>query len=151
MRRREMILATTAALVGAAPHQPQTFTYKKLAGCEIKLDVFRAPGNAPKPVAVWIHGGALIFGSRQKSPNSPLVRTLLNAGFTLVSIDYRLAPETKLPGIFDDVSDAFQCIRTNAESVGIDPKRAVVCGGSAGGYLTLMTGFALSPRPKALA
>ena len=79
-----------------------------------------------------------------------MLRSLLRAGFSVVSIDYRLAPETKLPGIFDDVSDAFQWIRTNAKRFGIDPNQAVVCGSSAGGYLTLMTGFALTPRPKAL-
>jgi Esterase/lipase len=79
-----------------------------------------------------------------------VVRTLLDAGFSVASIDYRLAPETKLPGILDDVRDAFRWLRRNAKTLGIDPSRAVVCGGSAGGYLTLMTGFALNPRPKAL-
>jgi acetyl esterase/lipase len=150
MRRREMIALSTAALLRAASSEPQTFTYKKVAGCEIKLGVFSAPGNTPKPVAVWIHGGALIFGSRQKSPNSPVVRSLLNAGFSVVSIDYRLAPETKLADILDDVRDAFHWIRTNSKRLGIDPTQTVVCGGSAGGYLTLMAGFAVTPRPKAL-
>jgi acetyl esterase/lipase len=151
MHRRQFIVTTAAAFVHAAPSsQPQTFVYKKVGGCEIKLDVFAAPGRGPKPMAVWIHGGALIFGSRKKSPESPLVRTLLEAGFSLVSIDYRLAPETKLPGILQDVRDAFHWIRANAERLGVDPDRSVVCGGSAGGYLTLMTGFVLKPRPKAL-
>jgi acetyl esterase/lipase len=145
------MVTTAAAFVQAAPSsQPQTYVYKKVAGCEIKLDVFGAPGGGLKPVAIWIHGGALIFGSRKKSPDSPLVSTLLDAGISVVSIDYRLAPETKLPGILEDLRDAFHWIRANAARLGIDPNREVVCGGSAGGYLTLMTGFTLNPRPKAL-
>ncbi len=150
MRRRNFFLTTGAAILRAAPSSPQTYVYKKVAGCEIKLDVFDGAGSGPKPVAVWIHGGALIFGSRKKSPQSPLVRTLLEAGFSVVSIDYRLAPETKLPGILDDVRDAFRWIRANANMLGVDPDRSVVCGGSAGAYLTLMTGHLLRPRPKAL-
>lgn len=150
MLRRQFMATTAAACLRAAPPEPRTFVYKKVADCEIKLDVFGAPGSVSNPVAVWIHGGALIFGSRKKSPNSPLVRTLLDAGFCVASIDYRLAPETKLPAILEDVNDAFRWIRKNAKELGADPDRTVVCGGSAGGYLTLMTGLVLNSRPKAL-
>lgn len=62
-----------------------------------------------------------------------------------------LAPETKLPGILDDVKDAFRWIRINAKMLGVAPDRTVVCGGSAGGDLTLITGLTLNPRPQALA
>jgi acetyl esterase/lipase len=79
-----------------------------------------------------------------------VLRSLLEAGFTVVSIDYRLAPETKLPAIIEDVRDAFGWMRGAAGELRIDPARLAVCGGSAGGYLTLMTGFVVNPRPKAL-
>jgi acetyl esterase/lipase len=92
----------------------------------------------------------LITGSRRLSTESRVLRSLLEAGFTVVSIDYRLAPETKLPGIIEDVQDAFGWVRKEAGSLGIDADRLAVCGGSAGGYLTLMTGFCVQPRPKAL-
>jgi acetyl esterase/lipase len=150
MQRRCFVLSAGGALLGAAPTEPQTFVYKKVAGCEIRADVFGVPAGGRKPVAVWIHGGALISGSRRLAPDSRLLRSLLDAGFVVVSIDYRLAPETKLPGIIEDVRDAFRWIRATAGTLRIDPDRLAVCGGSAGGYLTLMTGFAVSPRPKAL-
>jgi acetyl esterase/lipase len=150
MRRREFIGSAAAALVQAAPVDPQTFVYKSVPGCEIKADVFGMAATGVKPVAVWIHGGALIMGSRRLRPNSPLVSSLLDAGFTVVSIDYRLAPETKLPVIIDDVRDAFRWIRSSAPTLHVEPDRLAVCGGSAGGYLTLMTGFVVHPRPKAL-
>jgi carboxylesterase type B len=58
------MVTAAAALLRAAPPKPQTFVYKKVADCQIKVDVFAMPGSGRKPVAVWIHGGALIFGSR---------------------------------------------------------------------------------------
>jgi acetyl esterase/lipase len=68
-----------------------------------------------------------------------------------VSIDYRLAPETKLPGIIEDVQDAWRWIRDEGvKRFGIDTRRIATAGGSAGGYLTLMTGCCLDPPPRAL-
>jgi acetyl esterase/lipase len=149
-RRQFVVSATGAALLQAAPEEPQTIVYRNAGGCEVKADVFGAPADGRKPAAVWIHGGALISGSRKLTPNSRLLRSLLDAGFAVVSIDYRLAPETKLPGIIEDVQEAFRWIRANARTLHIAPDRVAVCGGSAGGYLTLMTGFCVKPRPKAL-
>jgi len=152
MRRREFTLAAIGAgALGGQPPEPRTFIYKKAAGCDIKADVFGPPSDGPKPAAVHIHGGALIMGSRHLSPNTRVLRALLDAGFRVISIDYRLAPETKLPGIIEDVRDAFRWVRRQAGELQIDADRLAVCGGSAGGYLTLMTGFRVNPRPKALA
>jgi len=146
MQRRSFLVSTAAAGLKAAPEQPRTFVYKTVPGCDIKADVY--PGG--KTAAVWIHGGALILGSRRLSRHSRVLRSLIEADFTVISIDYRLAPETKLPEIIEDIRDAFRWLRTDAGSLGIDRGRVVVCGGSAGGYLTLMSGFRVKPRPKAL-
>ena len=89
----------------------QTLTYKTVGTCRIQADVFGAAPGENRPTAVWIHGGALIMGDR-RGINRRLVSELVNAGFVVVSIDYRLAPETKLPEILDDVRDAFTWIRT---------------------------------------
>ncbi len=75
----------------------------------------------------------------------------LEAGYTVVSVDYRLAPETKLKGIIEDIQDAYRWLLEKGPKLfRIDPDRVAVIGGSAGGYLTLMTGFCVVPRPKAL-
>jgi acetyl esterase/lipase len=133
-----------------APSGPRTFVYKSVAGGEIKADLWGAAAGGRKPAAMWIHGGALIMGSRRLSPSSRILSALLDAGFAVVSIDYRLAPETKLPAIVEDVQDAWRWLRREASALGIDQQRLGVCGGSAGGYLTLMSGFCLEPRPRAL-
>jgi acetyl esterase/lipase len=121
-------------------------------GDKLKADVYRARDDRVRPVVVWIHGGALIMGNRELShePGS-LLAALLKAGYAVVSIDYRLAPQVKLQAILKDVEDAYAWVRGKGPQLfHIDPKRMAVMGGSAGGYLTLMTGFRVKPRPKAL-
>ena len=128
----------------------ETYEYKVVDGCRIKLDVHRAPRDEVRPVVVWIHGGALIMGHRGGIDRA-LLGALTKAGYVVVSIDYRLAPETKLPAIVEDVQDACRWVRERGPKLfRIAPERLAVMGGSAGGYLTLMTGFRVEPRPKAL-
>lgn len=126
-----------------------TVTYKTAGQCEIQADVFGASKGAAKPALMWIHGGALIFGNR-KGGDHPFRTRLLQNGYVVVSIDYRLAPETKLPGIIDDLQDAYRWVGSNAKRFGLNPNRIAVAGASAGGYLTQMAGFWLKPRPRAL-
>ena len=152
MHRREFVAATfLSALPAAEAGEPRTYVYKRVGGCDIKADAYGTAEKRKKPVAVWIHGGALIMGSRKLPGDGRIPRVLLDAGFSVISIDYRLAPETKLPEIIADVRYAFHWIRAQATALHIEPDRLAVCGGSAGGYLTLMTGFCVKPRPKVLA
>jgi acetyl esterase/lipase len=130
--------------------EPTTYTYKTVGDLPIKADVYRLPGDDVRPALVWIHGGALIMGQRG-GPNLAQRKRYLDAGHVIVSIDYRLAPETKLPGILEDVGDALKWVRMEGPKLyQIDPRRVAVVGHSAGGYLTLMAGFTVEPRPQAL-
>jgi acetyl esterase/lipase len=80
-----------------------------------------------------------------------LLEALLKAGYVVVSIDYRLAPQVKLPAILDDVGDACDWVRQRGpELFRIDPTNLFVMGQSAGGYLTMMAGVQVKPRPRAL-
>jgi acetyl esterase/lipase len=143
-----------AAVCGARSADPysaaKTYTYKTVGDLPIQADVYRLPGDDVRPVIVWIHGGGLITGGRG-GPSLEQRKRYLDAGYVIVSIDYRLAPETKLPGILDDLRDAIQWVRAEGPKLyKIDPKRLAVVGHSAGGYLALMAGFAVEPRPRAL-
>jgi acetyl esterase/lipase len=130
--------------------RPETHTYKTVGDLAIKADVFRYQDDRTRPVLVWIHGGALIGGSRA-DVDRRVKRHALDAGYVLISLDYRLAPETKLPDIIQDLEDAFAWIRRDGpKRFKIDPTRIAVAGGSAGGYLTLTSGYRVHPRPVAL-
>ena len=132
----------------------KTYTFKALdsPANQLQADVHRPPGDTVRPVIVFIHGGALMMGSRQMTPSpGTLLEVLLNAGYVVVSIDYRLAPGVKLPEIIEDVRDACDWVRQRGpELFRIDPDQLFVMGQSAGGYLTMMAGFRVEPRPRAL-
>lgn len=128
-----------------------TYVYKTVGACEIKADVYcPASVNAPKAVIFYIHGGGLIMCSR-KDINPRQLKAYVEAGYAVVSIDYRLAPETKLLEIIADLKDAFTWVnKSGGQLFGVEGLPVGVVGHSAGGYLTLMSGFCVDPRPRAL-
>ena len=126
--------------------QKATSEYKVVNGCSIKADIF-LPSNENPPVVLYFHGGALISGSRNYLPGWQADR-LNQAGFAVVSFDYRLAPETKLAEIITDIQDAILWVKGEGRKIyGFDAERIAVMGSSAGGYLSLMTGtFEVKPN-----
>ena len=144
------LVLLTALQANPAPLPKKSFVTKEAGGVKIELDVHRDDSAQLRPVLVWIHGGALIMGSRSQVPRD-LLDLCREENLALVSIDYRLAPPAKVPEIIEDVQAAFRWIREKGpEAARLDPNKLVVSGGSAGGYLTLMTGFCVEPRPTAL-
>jgi len=85
-----------------ASFRKQTFTYKVAQDCEIKADVYRKADRVVRPAIFYIHGGALIVGNRRAVAADQLQR-YIDAGYAVISVDYRLAPETKLKGIIEDI------------------------------------------------
>lgn len=142
--------ASNAGAAEDSAYSKQSFTYKVVGDCQIQADVYRLPDHVVRPAILYIHGGALIMGNREGIGGQQLNR-FVEAGYVVVSIDYRLAPETKLDGIIEDIQDAYAWVWAKGPGLfQIDPNRIGVVGGSAGGYLTLMTGFCVNPRPRAL-
>ena len=66
--------------------------------------------------------------------------SLTDAGYTVFCVCHGSAPRYRAPDAYADVSRAVRHIRMHAESVGVDPMRLGVSGGSAGGHLALMVG-----------
>lgn len=100
---------------------------------------------------VWIHGGRLRGGDRSNFLSMAMERNRASRrwheSYAFVSIDYRLAPETKVPLIIEDVEDAFAWIhREGPTLLKIDPNRIAAWGESAGAYLALMAGLRSKPQ-----
>jgi acetyl esterase/lipase len=130
--------------------EKHTFTYKIVDGDALQADVYVTQPAIARPVVIWIHGGCLMYGDRNQLKEYSLQR-YLQAGFTVVSIDYRLAPETMIGEIIEDLKDLYAWVLQEGPRLfALDGERVAVVGHSAGGYLTLMTGFCVQPRPKAL-
>lgn len=150
-----ILMASVAVTSRAQEQEPPPLTktthvYKTVGDVKVQADVYRPAGTEPRPVVVWIHGGALIVGSRSQVPKQ-ILELCTKERFILVSIDYRLAPEVKLPEIAADVQDAFLWLRAEGPKLfQADTSRIVVTGGSAGGYLTMLSGAIVKPRPSAL-
>ena len=101
---------------------------------EVKIVMFTPPGTprAPRPAALHIHGGGFVLGDAESF--SGICRmTALQHDCLIISVDYRLAPETPWPGALHDCYAALCWLHDHAEDLGIDPARIAVMGESAGG------------------
>jgi acetyl esterase len=112
---------------------------------DVLLRIYR-PEQPSAPAAVYdVHGGGFIIGDldTDHARNITLAREL---GVVVVSVDYRLAPETPFPGPLEDVYAGLVWTAKHADELGIDPQRIAVHGASAGGGLC--AGLALLARDR---
>lgn len=96
-----------------------------------------APTQTTQPTAglLWLHGGGYISGSVD-AEDIPVRQLAAELGCVVVSVDYRLAPETPHHGPLEDCYAALKWMHTNATELGVDRGRLAVAGSSAGGGLT---------------
>jgi acetyl esterase/lipase len=90
-----------------------------------------APADKNKPVMVYIHGGGFIMPDPTLMPQIQAIAT--DCHCVVVSVDYRLAPETRYPGALEDNYAALKWVHAHAAELGVDPSRIAVGGASAGG------------------
>ncbi|WP_326546433.1 alpha/beta hydrolase [Mycolicibacterium sp. ND9-15] len=114
-------------------------------GGDVPLRIYRATGADDAPVLVYFHGGGMVLGSNHSF--EPLARMLAAVSeTTVVSVDYRLAPEAPPPAQFDDAYAATTYVAANAGSLRIDAHRLAVIGDSAGGALAAAVALAARDR-----
>ena len=94
------------------------------------LDFWKAKGDGPRPLLVYIHGGGWIGGDKKQ----PVTRfkPFLDKGVSYAAVNYRLTGEAALPAPVHDAARAIQFIRWKADEWNIDKSRIVLTGGSAG-------------------
>jgi acetyl esterase len=103
------------------------------------------PGSASGAAIVYFHGGGWVIGGLDT--HDPTCRALANAaGTTVVSVDYRLAPEHKYPAAAEDCYAGLRWVAEYGREIGIDPARLAVAGDSAGGNLAAVTALLARER-----
>jgi len=103
-------------------------------GGELPIRVYTPFGDGPFPVFVYFHGGGWVLGNVD-STNAICRSVAARTGCTVVSVEYRLAPEHKFPAPLDDCYAATLWAAEHAGEIGADPRRLAVGGDSAGGNL----------------
>jgi acetyl esterase/lipase len=112
-------------------------------GVPLQADIYFAQnGSGMAPLLIFIHGGGWTGGSRSSGMGFEGLQALSYSGYTLASIDYRLAPRYKMPAMIEDVKCAVRSFRAHAAAYGIDPDRIGIVGASAGAHLAAMLGTA---------
>lgn len=105
------------------------------------LDFYPAIGRPVAPCVVVIHGGGWDDGDRGQIAtfNDGLARH----GYAVADISYRLAPAAPWPAQRDDVAAAVAYVKGHAAELGVDPRRLVIFGRSAGGQIAEAAGYEL--------
>ncbi len=133
------------------PHAKPTFAdlpYAMVGTKHLMLDLY-LPSNAqpPYPCVINIHGGDWATGDR--SPIHPVTQELLDNGFAIASVSYRLTSQSgqygtdvpvTFPAQIHDLKGAVRWLRANAQRFGLDPTRFGSFGYSAGGHLSALLG-----------
>jgi len=109
-------------------------TLFRAGGVNVTADIHRPKGDGPFPVLVYLHGGGWIMGTPKT--HRRLAFRFAEAGYLVVNVHYRLAPEFPFPAAFDDCVAAIRWVVDNIAGYGGDPARLAVGGDSAGGNLT---------------
>jgi len=123
-------------LVISARGDTQTdIEYGRVGETSLKLDLHR-PQAASPPLVVYVHGGAWRAGSKSDVP----IAKLLDHGFAIASVDYRLSTQARFPAQVHDIKAAIRFLRAKAEVLHIDTERVAIVGSSAGGHLAALVG-----------
>jgi len=136
---------TVVVLAGAGHASAQVPTFANIAYAPDHprqiLDIWvPAVPAGPKPVVVWIHGGGWQSGDKSSAAAQGKVTELLNRGFVVVSINYRLSGDAIFPAQIHDCKGAIRFLRARAVQFQIDSRRVGVWGSSAGGHLVALLG-----------
>lgn len=117
-------------------------------GCSCNFLYYRASPPVPRPLIVVLHGGGFALGDAREDD---LMCAYVNEAFNVnvVSIDYRLAPEHPFPAALEDVQCVLSYLARRTHELGIDARKIILLGFSAGANLALATCLALREEQEA--
>jgi acetyl esterase/lipase len=114
--------------------------YGRKHGTALTMDVFQPKENRKGIGLVFVVSGG--WFSAHGAIGEPLIKPLVNRGYTVFAVVHGSQPKFTIPEILEDMHRAVRYIRHHAKEYEIDPDRLGIYGGSAGGHLSLMQGTA---------
>ena len=127
--------------LGPDAKEPETHAYVSDADGGRHLHFFRAEGRKPAPCLIVIHGGGWENGDAREFPEWNAWWS--SQGYAVAAIEYRLAPRHRWPAPREDVQQALAWLKAHADSLGMDPRRFVLLGRSAGGQIATACAYGL--------
>jgi acetyl esterase/lipase len=116
----------------------ENIIYANYENRKMYLDVFQPFEGEKLPAVIMIHGGGWVSGD--KSLLRPLAEKIAQAGYVVLLIEYRLAPEAKYPAAIFDIKTAIKWIKSNSDCYSVDTTKIALLGSSAGGQLAALVG-----------
>src|SRR4051812_21943051 len=103
------------------------------------IDLFLPKGRGPHPVVILLHGGCFLAEYKGLAETSGIAVDLARRGYAVWNVEYRKLgePGAGYPGTFQDVASAVDALRAQAPKYGLDLRRVIAIGHSAGGHLAL--------------
>ena len=126
----------TGAIASAKGKDLRDIPFAVVGDTTLKLDLYLPASGAPAGLIVWVHGGAWRAGSRSDVDLKPMV----DRGWAIASVDYRLSPIARFPAQIYDIKAAIRFLRAHAKDYGYPAERFVISGSSAGGHLAALVG-----------
>jgi acetyl esterase/lipase len=117
-----------------------------------RLDIYQ-PANTTihTPVVVWVHGGAWKVNDKyaDMSYMKNTLKSILESGYALASIDYRHSTSAIFPAQIEDCYEALQYLHDHAKQYKLDPSKFVLMGFSAGGHLASLLALSVNNKVDA--
>ncbi|MBD1821683.1 alpha/beta hydrolase [Cyanobacteria bacterium FACHB-DQ100] len=111
----------------------------------LRMNVYRPMQSGKNPAIVMIYGGAWRTGS--PNANEQFSQYMAAQGYTVLTIDYRHAPQYKFPTQIEDIKTGLKFIQQHADEYEVDLDRMAIMGRSAGGHLAMLTAYAIDAFP----
>lgn len=140
-RLRERLAARRGADAVQAPATPaaQVISYGRDARQSLNFWPAEA-ARGPAPLIVFVHGGGWSRGSKDNATGQWKAAHFPRAGYAFASIDYRLVPAATVEEQAGDVAASLKALLARADALGIDRRRVVLMGHSAGAHLVALVG-----------
>lgn len=116
--------------INALAQEHKDVVYAKTPQRDLTLDVYLPAQVSNAQLIIWVHGGAWHGGSKENPP-----KELLQKGYALASIEYRLSTEAVFPAMIHDIKASIRFLRANQKKYGYRADKIILWGSSAGGHL----------------